>query len=414
MTRFLSESLQAPEPFFRLGLKHLEAVNGNPCSDIRLSTAVLQQSQDKLRQLGLDPRNTTAEELYHVLNERMKADDIRLTRSLRTRAACRVSANADVIDGMIDALREETKSKHCFALKPSKLKTLIKKVPPKKALKQLGYRSVDSFLKHESVVSIMAAAWLTENHAWQNQFVDQYKKLQASDFEMRAVTIFKPETRRWRVLSDQVVQESKHNLLCFKELGAMILLPLPDTIPAGTVTVSLSLAVHEINEIYTSSTYLKLCQVRPDFGNLVKSVVNSEPRLSSKLLDQPVPWHLIQRYYSRLSEDLRMELFEPHIHPEDMSWQPVESILSHIEPSLSFWHDSAHLGLLQNHQPVSLNIVDAALNLCNHIPFESRIIQAFQHSLWHELLLKYLNHDTVEQTVLTQLQPQLAAETAAV
>src|SRR5580692_4995822 len=103
MTRFLSDSLQAPEPFFRLGLKHLEAVNGNPCNDIRLSTAIVQQTQAKLRQLGVDPHDTSAEELYHVLNERVKVDDERLIRALRIQAASHVSAEADVTDGMVYA-----------------------------------------------------------------------------------------------------------------------------------------------------------------------------------------------------------------------------------------------------------------------------------------------------------------------
>jgi hypothetical protein len=64
MTRFLSESLQAPEPFFRLSLKRLEAMNGNPSNDISLSTNILHETQAKLAYLGLDPINTTAKELY--------------------------------------------------------------------------------------------------------------------------------------------------------------------------------------------------------------------------------------------------------------------------------------------------------------------------------------------------------------
>ena len=72
MTRFLSDSLNAPEPFFRLSLRKLETANGGPNADIRFSTEVLQAAQEKLRELGLDPHDTTASELYHVLQERVK------------------------------------------------------------------------------------------------------------------------------------------------------------------------------------------------------------------------------------------------------------------------------------------------------------------------------------------------------
>lgn len=408
MTRFLSEALQAEEPYFRLGLRRLEQANGAPSHDIRLSTTVLRETQAKLRELGLDPTDTTAEELYHVLGERVKADDARLTRQLRAQAATHVSAEADVVAGMVHVLKTTPGSHSCFALKATSLRAMIKKSPPRKAMKQLGYRSVDSFLKHENLPLVLAAAWLTETGSWQKQLLEQYHKLKASDFEVRRITVLTPDSPKWRKLADELVAGHKHNLLSLKELGAVVLLPLPGDLPSGVVTASLSLALHELNEIRAASTFLKLCQVQADFGDLVRKVVRDEAELNVSLLDRPVPWRLVQRYYARLGDDLRDELFGPHIRAEDMSWQPVESALRAIEPGLAFWDGTSHLGLLHDRRPVSLNIVDAALNVCNRLPFERRLTQAFRRSLWHELLLQYLNRDTVEQTVAGQLQPRLA------
>jgi len=414
MTRFLSEALEAPEPFFRLGLRRLEAANGHPSTDIRFSTEVKRAARAKLSELGLDPRDTTAEELYQTLQERIKADDARLTKTLRTRAATHVSAEADVVAGMIHALKELPDSKRCFALKPSVLKTIIKKLPPKKAVKQLGYRSLDSFLKHETPVSMLAAAWLSEGRHWQQRLLEQYKQLKPSDFEDRNIALVQLDAKRWRKLAESTLSQKKHNLLSFKELGALAFLPLSPEAPAGSTTVSLALALHELNEIRAGSTFLKLCQVRPDFGHIVQTVASGEPHLSSQLLDEPVPWNLIQRYYSQLTHHDREEVFEPHLQLEDIAWHPIEQTLSAIEPSFSFWQQSAHLGLMHQRHPVSLNVVDAALNYCNQLPFERRIVQYFQRSLWHELLLRYLQHEPVEQTILAELQPQLAAETAMV
>ena len=410
MTRFLSEALQAPEPLFRQGLKKLEEANGGPNTDIRLSSEVLRASQDKLRELGLDPHDTTPEELYHALQDRVKQDDTRLVKNLRTQAATHISAEGDVVAGMIHALKELPGSKRCFALKASSLKGLMKKQPPKKAIKRLGYRSLDSFLKHESPVSQMAAAWLTENEAWQKHFQEQYKKLSQNDFEDRSINITTTDFKRWQDLADTVVSESKHNVLSFKELGAVVILPFPKDVPAGATTVSLSLALHELNEIRSASTYLKLNQVRADFGNVLLSVVGGQAALSGSILDQPISWSLIQRYYSRLSDSFQSALFEPHIQLEDMAWQSVESALAEIEPSLKFWTNSSHLGVMNGRQPVSFNIIDAALSYCNGLPFEKRVVHYFQHSLWHELLLRYLKPETVEQSVLAELQPELALD----
>ena len=412
MTRFLSEALEAPEPFFRLGLRRLESANGHPNADIRFSTEVKQATQAKLKQLGLDPRDTTAEELYHVLQERVKADDARLVKTLRTRAATHVSAEADVVAGMVHALKELPDSKRCFALKASVFKAIIKQLPPKKAVRQLGYRSLDSFLKHETPVSMLAAAWLSEGPHWRQRLLAQYKRLQPSDFEDRNIALVQLDSRRWQKLATNTVSQKKHNLLCFKELGALAFLPLSSDAPAGSTTVSLALALHELNEIRAGGTFLKLCQVRPDFGQVVQTVVGGEPRLSSRLLDEPVPWHLIQRYYAQLTHHDREEVFEPYLQLEDIAWHPIEQALGAIEPGFKFWQQSAHLGLLHGRQPVSLNVVDAALNFCNQLPFERRVVQHFQRSLWNELLLRYLRHEPVEQTVLAELQPQLAEELA--
>lgn len=412
MTRFLSDSLQASEPFFRLGLKRLEAANGNPNADIRFSTEVLHASRDKLRQLGLDPYDTTAAELYHALQERVKADDARLTRRLQTLAATYISAEADVVAGMIHALKELPDSKRCYGLKSRSLKAIIKKTPPRRTLKQLGYRSLESCLKHEPPVLILAAAWLVEGEAWQRRFLDQYKQLCPSDFENRNITVLQPTSTRWRKLAADSVELKKHNLVSFKELGTLVFLPFTASIPSGAVTASLSLALHELNEIRAASAFLKLCQVRSTFGSVVKAVAADEPRLSSQLLDQPVPWHMIQRYYSRFSQHFREEVFEPHLRIEDMAWHPIEETLSAIEPSLDFWKQSGHLGMLHGHHPVSFNVIDAAINYCNQLPFERRVVHYFQRSLGHELLLRYLRHDKVETSVLSELQPQLAAETA--
>jgi hypothetical protein len=411
MTRFLSESLQAPEPSFSLGLKRLEAANGNPSADIRFTTEVNHDTRQKLQQLGLDPKDTTAEELYHVLQQRVQADDISLTRTLRTVAASHVSAEADVADGIIRTLEDLPDSRRCFALKNTVAKSIIKQLPPKKAMKVLGYRSLDSMLKHEQPVYIMAAAWLAEGSSWQHKLLDRYKKLTTADFEQRNIQLLSLRNARWRKLADSVVEDRRHNLLALREMGALLFLPLPNDVAPGTVTASLSLALHEINEIRAASTLLKLSQVKKDFGGVVQMIVRDEPGFQSNLLDQTVPWHLIQRYYARIGDKIKEDMFEPYIELEDMAWQSVERTLSNIEPGLAFWHNSGHLGLLHQGKLVSLNIVDAALNCCNQLQFDQRMVQHFQRSLWHELLLRYLKRDTVEQVISGELQPELVKET---
>jgi hypothetical protein len=403
----LSELLGAPEPMFHQSLQRLEQASGLPSNDIRLASEISQSVQGKLRELGLDPHDTTGPELFAALAERLKADDERLVHALKA-----LSKQDDVVASVAHALRSVPLAKSCFALKATAAKKLLKKVAPKKTMKQLGYRSLESMLKHESVPLLYTAAWLTESASWQRSLIDQYKNLQATDFEARDVSILSPGSARWQKLSESIVASKRHNVFAFKELGAVVLLPFQAERPLAAATTTLLLALNAWNDIRVTSTFLKLCQVKPAFGKIVQSVVLDEPKLTAEMLDSPVPWQIIQRYYARVKDAFRSEIFEPHVQAEDLAWHSVEKVLAHLEPSLEFWKGTSHLSLLHDHEPVSFNILDVCLTYCNSLPFEKRIVHYFRTSLWHELLIRYLKHENVEQSVLGQLQSELAAEPA--
>jgi hypothetical protein len=409
MTRVLSELLGAPEPMFHRSLDKLERASGHTSTDIRLTAELTQATTAKLKMLGLDPKDTTGEELYHALSERLKADDKRLLNALQQQYG---TSGDGTVSHVAEALRSVPITRSVYALKNTVIKRLLKKATPKQVMKQLAYRSFDSMLKHEQPAAIVAAGWLLESHSWQKQMLEQYRKLKSSDFEIRSLHIICPDTKRWESLTGKLVEQKRHTVVGVKELGSVVLLPLPAKQPPAATTVTMLLALHAINDIRAASTFLKLCQVKREFGKLVESVVVDEPTLNAEVLDRPIPWQIIQRYYARFSHRFREEIFEPHVQQDDLTWHSIERIMSQIEPSLEFWHNTTALSLLHDHQPVSLNIIDVALNYCNQLPYKNRIVDYFQHSLWHELLIRYLKHDAVEQTVLTGLHAELVTEPA--
>ncbi len=407
MTRILSELLGAREPSFRLDMSKLERATGHPNADIHLTADLIRAARAKLRELGLDPHDTTGPELYAALEARLKTDDARLVKALQT-----ASQADDVVASVAHALRTVPIPRSCFALKGTIAKKLLRSIPPKRAIKRLGYRSFESALKHESVAALYAVAWLTESDTWRKSMTDHYRRLRASDFEVSEITVLSPNAARWQQLAEAIVAQKKHNVIAIKELGAVVLLPLPAERPPAITTTTLILALHAMNEIRAASTFLKLCQVKPDFGRVVQAVVSDEPSLSTGVIDGPVPWQIVQRYYARVKSAALRELFEPHIQAEDLSWHSIERVLAHLEPGMEFWRGTEALSLLHEHQPVSFNIADVALAACNRLPYKSRIVHYVQHSLWHELLLRYLKHENVERAILNQLQSELVAEPA--
>lgn len=409
MTRVLSELLGTDHLSLQAHLSHLERLSGHDNTDIRVTTEVIQSSLLKVRELGLDPKDTTAQELYQTLKSRIGSDEARLLQTLQQKFA---GVAAEPIPQIARALETLPLNLHTFSLKQAVAKKLLQKAQPKKLMKQLGYRSFDSLLKHEPANLLLTVGWATESTAWQKSVLGQYKKLSCQDFEIRTISAVSPVGPRWQKVTTELALKHKHTVLSRKELGTVVLLPLPEDHAKGSVLLTVLFALEACNDIKTASTFLKLSQVKTNFGAIVQMVARNEPLLESKVLDEPVSWHLIQRYYAQSVETFKAEIFEPHIDASDLSWQSIERALLEIEPSMEFWVGSHFLSFVRDHVPVSLNIMDAAFNFCNDIPLERQVRHHSQASLLSELTVRYLQPHHVEQAILGHLQLALEPELA--
>lgn len=411
MTRILSDILQTDQSRFQLRLRELERASGHHNADIRLSVEVVQAAKDKIQALGLDKEDTTAEELYHMLSQRVSQDDVRLERALRTRAALHISAEADLMAGMVHALQHDAAGLHSFAIKPAVLKRALKKVAPKRVQKGLGYRSLDAMLRTESPAALVGAALSIESAAWRRSWIDTYKHIQAHDFEERALTIISPHGKRWQSLAQKMVADRAHTVMGISELGALIVLPLPEQHPPGMVVATVALALHEINSITANATYLRASQVHGDFASRVQAVARGDVQLQTPVSRQAMPWSLVQQYFARVRATISEDIFGPYVEAADFQWRDIEARLADICPSMEFWKQTGYLSFLERGKGVSFNILDAAINCCNNVAYEYRSVQHAQQELWHELTLRYLNHESLEEAITSVLQPALAHET---
>lgn len=405
MTRYLRSALGAQEPGFSQNIQQLERAAGRPSADIKLTSEIAQRVRAKVAELGLDPNDTTGPELYNMLHERFMHDEA----LVRFRLGISVDAPSQTVVARVQQfLSKHDMPKTCFALKTSVSKKLLKAKPPKAVMKRLGYRSLDSMLKHESPAQLYAAAAMCESPSWQKIFYAQYAKLVPSDFESRTISLFHPQTARWQALSRDYLASSRHNILGFRELGAVVALPMANHLDGLAITTVLLLS-EEMNAIRAYSSYVKLQQVKPNFGRIVQQTCGIDPLTSATLAGQSVPWRVIQRYYA--SKDTKhAQLFEPHVQPEDLQWYQGEKALTHLEPSLRFWEDTTMLALMHEDEPVSLNILDVALSRANHLPFGDRIVHFFQNNLWHELTMRYLHQGNLESAMQEQLANDLISE----
>ncbi len=406
MSRLLSELLAAEEPLFTKTLSQLELASGNPSADLRLSSEVSGKVFMKLKELGLDPHDTTGEELYAALLSLVRSHDAMLAKSMGVTDPEDVQA---VVKNLASFARKMDVPKKVWVLKHAAAKKLLVAKPPKKIMKHLGYRSVDSMVKREKVPELFAALRFAEDGEWLNSFLQLYKKLTPADFEVRNIEIVTLDKKKWGALTDVFVHKKRHNLTHLKELGVIVILPMPMERMRGIVITVLPLLLHYYNEVRLYSSYFKLQQVRPDFGEVLVDTLIADPDKHAVMAGKYVHWRIIQRYFGKLENEDHPEIFQPHLQPEDLHWRKAEEVLYRIEPALHFWYDLDYVAVMFDGRPITFNLMDIAISYVNEIPYASRAIYHFRESLWNEIFIRYMGQKTLERQILKQLDNEMVA-----
>src|SRR6185436_9642391 len=184
MSRLLGVLLGAREPLFSVSLQQLEEATARSGVDVKLTAEIIYQVQTKTKLLGLDPNDTTPQELYHSLINVIAGHDASLSAQLGTRNCRTVADMLPIITKTIEGLDVH---RSCWVIKKSVAKRLLKKSPPPELMKILNYKSVDSMLKRENILELYCALRVTESSEWKNRFIRSYSTLKPADFETRTI-----------------------------------------------------------------------------------------------------------------------------------------------------------------------------------------------------------------------------------
>lgn len=404
MTRVLSELLNAEEPLFGMAIKRLEQASGNNSVDVRLTAEIIGKVHMKMRALGLDPTDTTGRELYQALFNLVKRHDEFLAERIGGEDPANVQKMLPRIKDVVEALDIPKKA---WLLKHSVAKRLLQKTPPKKVMNQLGYRSIDSMIKRESIGEIFGAIRFLETADWNNKFIATYKSLKPTDFEVRNIEIIHLDEKKWGNSAQQFVGRKRHNITYLKELGVVLMLPMPITRMPGITITALPLLLHYINEIRLYSSFFKMQQVRSDFSSILIDTLITDPGKHAEIGGQHMHWRVIHRHFGSKGAQNHPDIFEPHVEPDDLAWRKTEEVLYRLEPALHFWHDMEYVAVVFDGQPVSFNLMDVAVSYVNNLPYGSQAVHHFRDSLWNELYIRYLGEQSLEKQVLKQLDNEM-------
>lgn len=404
MPSILSELLLAKEPLFTKTIVDLERASGEFAEDVKLTGEIIEKFQEKVKELGLDPLDSTGREIYHALLAKVKVQDEHLAVSIGGK---NINSVSEMLPLAVKAIKATDMPRSCWVLKKSVAKNFLRQTPPPNIMKRLGYTSVDSMLKKENLFEIYGALRFAERDAWLEAFNKKYKSLQPTDFTTRDIELVIMKKERWGDIASHFVDKKRHLNTHLKELGVVLILPANSDHMPGITTKLLTLSYHYYNEIRLYSAFFKLQQVKKDFGKIFVNTLIADASNQAVMAGHHIHWRVIQRYFGKLGDEVHPEVFEPHVQPEDLHWRRAEDLLYKVDPEMAFWKDLDYVGKMFDGQPITMNIMDVVLSYSNGIGYDERYVYHFRESLWNEIFVRYMGKKTLENQILKQLDNDL-------
>lgn len=193
MSQRIARLLAEEERHLTKLIGQLEAKNGYPSHDARLLAETIQKVRLKLHDLNLDPDDTTAEELYQALQVKFRRDALQFEEFFK---ADQLNFEGRVAKA-IQLLQPYTNEARLWGLKTKAAKEIIRQKPPKRLMKYLNYRSVESMLKREDLSEIYLAADRLESESWLKAHKAAVNKLSPTSFEIRQLKLVNLNSTKW-------------------------------------------------------------------------------------------------------------------------------------------------------------------------------------------------------------------------
>lgn len=393
MSRILSELLGYDTAYFSRVLAELEATVDGHAIDAGLIGELAERSAALHRQLKLDPTDTTPHELYAVLRTRAHDDNARLAGAMGGQHPNTVSEMTPLI---MTAIRVHIGTRHCWGLKHSVAKKLLKQHPPKNLMNALKYRSIDSLLKHEPTGHLMTAARYSEPTAWHDALTRSYSVLTAGDFESRALDVIYLDKAAYIDLLEPSM--ARHRLVLHsKEMGVVAVAPTRQRVIRGYTLRTTTLILHYVAEISIMSSLLKYRHAGRDYGEAVVAALTGDNTGHVELAGHGVHWRSAHHAIGDTALDTG-----PHMTHDDWLVESANDAVARLVGTMLLWSGHGHTAAYSQ-SPVGYNVVDVAIDHSADASFNERSLRYMRRELEQELFRRYLMHSPVQYLAFARL-----------
>ncbi len=396
MSKLLVDLLRVHDREFRDMISRLERVCLSPGVDIRLSGEIQMKTRSKSKELQLDADDTTLEEFYYGLRGKLIEHDTKLLEALKL-----TKSNPQIRAKKLTQLANRlSKKERSLSITPAGCRRMLLAVPPRRTLKMLKLRSLESVLKREDPRVLYALAAEIEDDSWRSQIHAKMKRLQTKDIGWHVPEAVSLSLAWYEKLSDSVAH---HGLfLRSPEMGVLVVMPVMNNTRKGLSVYALGTLLQALSRFSVESMpYVQT--------GLLQGYNVALPEIAHTMQPTLTPIHGLKPSWSAVYE-LFLKGHLPHELPDtefllgDMSWQTTEMKIAGLMPDFSFWVGTHFLGKCDEHQVISMHFLDVARNVVLDIPFGQQQNIHLEASLWNELQVRYLQQETLSRSLVNQLR----------
>lgn len=402
MSRVISDILNAPEPHFSHVIKQWEQSSGKAGQDIRLVSEISHARKKALKSLHLDEIDTTPRELFFALRHRAIQTNQELEKVL---GVTQQLTPTELINKIVSFVDDLAINRDVWVVKHAVTKQILLKQCPKKTLKILGFRSIDSVLKRSNANEILALAYQIESPEWVSKLHVQHKKFTPTDFQATRSQMFIIDEAKAAKLQKGGYSTSRIIVPTY-ETGTVMIVPPAKRFELDTLALTLAL-LQTLYELRVYSAYFRLNSVKDNFGSLVHGAIHDG--LGGSIKETEIGWKVLQRHFNRKPEAFE-DVEQPHLQQDDILLvAPLDALLDRL-PDMEFWRDHTYVYMFDGERPVSLHVLDVVTNASNNLGYENSVHMHLSQQLWEELGLRYLAHDIIHKEVIERYGDDLSAE----
>jgi hypothetical protein len=382
MAANLALALDIPQHNYEILISKLEELSGYNGEDNRMLSELKARTDYKIMQLKLDPKDTKSNELYAALKSKFDDSNIDFCRLFSNHS----TLESDTYNHQLVHITALAKAGNlAWKLKSSAAKDLLRKNAPKRVMKTLSYRSLESMLKREDIAEITLASLILETAQWRRAYFRDYSALTINDFEVAPIELVVMSKNKY---SDKFTGQ----ISSAPTLGAVALWPAEGDNRRYPLKLFCTL-IKAINKVHSASWYYMSHQTTPDFGKWLSKTVSSGSKSTINLGIEFDRQELIGHLGDWPAGQLLFR--DPHVDNLVLKTHTLSEKISCLHPNLRWWKDTESIGALFKQRSVSMNLLDIAHNHSRHLSLSQSSSREFSNEVRKQLIRRYIDYESI-------------------